>query len=151
MIEADIEKLYPGETLKLTAQPRSGDMVKGWTLNNNYIANTTKTRTFDYNELSDRNDFTVTFQPVTYFKVEFANNVTAKADSKTIASGDDVAAGSKMIFSYNGSDGNVIIWENGETEYPLMKDLIIEALSEDLNITLQTGELTFFKVEDSNR
>lgn len=150
VIETDTEKLYPGETLKLTAQPRSGDMVKGWTLNDNYIANTTKTRMFDYNELSDSNDFTVTFQPVTYFKVEFVDNVTAKADSKTIASGDDVAAGSKMIFSYNGSDGNVTIWKNGETEYPLMKDLIIEALSEDLNITLQTGELTFFKVEDSS-
>lgn len=117
VIEAVIEKLYPGETLKLTAQPRSGDMVKGWTLNDNYIANTTKTRTFNYNELSDSNDFTVTFQPVTYFKVEFADNVTAKADSKTIASGDDVAAGSKMIFSYNRSDGNVTTWKTDETEY----------------------------------
>ena len=143
--------IYPGEILKLTASPNSGRMVAGWDINGLYNGNDySREKIFAYSELEASNTISVTFKPVTYFTVNFANNISATADGNDVTSGDDVAAGSKMIFSYNGSDGNVTIWKNGETEYPLMKDLIIEALSEDLNITLETGELTFFKVEDSS-
>ncbi len=143
--------IYPGEILKLTASPNSGRMVAGWDINGLYNGNDySREKIFAYSELEASNTISVTFKPVTYFTVNFANNISATADGNDVTSGDDVAAGSKMIFSYNGSDGNVTIWKNGETEYPLMKDLIIEALSEDLNITLKTGELTFFKVEDSS-
>ena len=143
--------IYPGETLKLTASPTSGRMVAGWNINDLYNGNDySREKIFAYSELEASNTISVTFKPVTYFTVNFADNISATADGNDVTSGDDVAAGSKMIFSYNGSDGNVTTWKNGETEYPLMKDLIIEALSEDLNITLETGELTFFKVEDSS-
>lgn len=143
--------IYPGEILKLTASPNSGRMVAGWDINGLYNGNDySREKIFAYSELEASNTISVTFKPVTYFTVNFANNISATADGNNVTSGDDVAAGSKMIFSYNGSDGNVTIWKNGETEYPLMKDLLIEALSEDLNITLETGKLTFFKVEDSS-
>ena len=143
--------IYPGEILKLTTSPNSGRMVAGWDINGLYNGNDySREKIFAYSELEASNTISVTFKPVTYFTVNFANNISATADGNDVTSGDDVAAGSKMIFSYNGSDGNVTIWKNGETEYPLMKDLIIEALSEDLNITLETGELKFFKVEDSS-
>ena len=147
--DSDIIIIYPGETLKLTASPTSGRMVAGWNINDLYNGNDySREKIFAYSELEASNTISVTFKPVTYFTVNFADDISATADGNDVTSGDDVAAGSKMIFSYNGSDGNVTRWKNGETEYPLMKDLIIEALSEDLNITLETGELIFFTVED---
>lgn len=143
-------KLYPGETLTLTALPRDGYMVKGWTVNSKYTADASKTKTFAYQELKSQNTFSVTFQPITYFTVEFAAGITATVDGETtITSGASVAAGSKIVFTYNGNDA-VIKWFNGETELPFAKELVIDPLTSDLDIKVETGELNFYSVTDSN-
>ena len=148
-VETDDAKLYPGETLTLTARPRSGDMVKGWTVNGSYTASVAKTRTFAYRELEDDNTFEVTFQPVTYFTVRFADNIDATADDVDIASGDSVAAGSRMVFTYAIAADTVTRWLNHGTAYSShTEQLVIEALSGSLDISVETGELPFYEVKD---
>ena len=143
--------LYPGETLKLTATPNDGKMVAGWDINGVYDGNDySREKTFAYKDLSDSNTISVSFKAVTYFTVAFADNITATADGESISSGADVAAGSKMTFTYsNNADTSVrvIKWKNGETEYSLTEQLVIDSLMSALDISVETGELSFFNVD----
>ena len=147
-VSTNAEVLYPGESLKLTATPKEGDMVKGWTVNGTYTADVSKTKTFAYQNLEDTNEFSVTFQPITYYKVYFADNITATADGETISSGDSVGASSDLKFVYTG-EGTVTKWMNNGIAYrSLTKDLVVNGLTGDLNITVETGELAFYSVTD---
>ena len=143
--------VYPGETLKITATPNDGKMVAGWEINGAYDGNDySREKTFAYKDLSDFNTISVSFKAVTYFTVAFAENITATADGESISSGADVAAGSKMTFTYsNNADTSVrvIKWKNGETEYPLTKQLVIDSLMSALDISVETGALSFFNVD----
>ena len=143
--------LYPGETLKITATPNDGKMVAGWDINGVYDGNDySREKTFAYKDLSDSNTISVSFKAVTYFTVAFADNITATADGASISSGADVAAGSKMTFTYSNNDDTsvrVIKWKNGETEYPLTEQLVIDSLMSALDISVETGELSFFNVD----
>ena len=144
--------LYPGETLVLTAAPNGGKMVAGWTVNGAYSDITDKAREFKYSELENANEISVTFKAVTYFTVKFADDISAKVDGKVIASGDRVAAGSKVEFTYNSPDGTTYVtaWKNNGTVYPsLTENLVIENLSGDLDISVETGKLDFFTVTDT--
>ena len=143
--------LYPGETLVLTAAPNGGKMVAGWTVNGTYSTVTDKTREFKYSELEANNTISVTFKAVTYFTVKFADGISATADGKSIVSGASAAAGSKVEFTYNSSDGTyVTAWKNNGTAYPsLTENLVIENLSGDLDISVETGKLDFFTVTDA--
>ena len=150
-VDGDTDIIYPGETLKITATPNDGKMVAGWEINGVYDGNDySREKTFAYKDLSDSNTISVSFKAVTYFKVQFADNITATADGASISSGADVAAGSKMTFTYsNNADTSVrvIKWKNGETEYPLTKQLVIDSLMSALDISVETGELSFFNVD----
>ena len=143
--------VYPGETLKITATPNDGKMVAGWDINGAYDGNDySREKTFAYKDLSDSNTISVSFKAVTYFTVAFADNITATADGEPVTSGTDVAAGSKMTFTYsNNADTSVrvIKWKNGETEYPLTEQLVIDSLMSALDISVETGELSFFNVD----
>ena len=143
--------LYPGETLKLTATPNDGKMVAGWAINGAYDGNDySREKTFAYKDLEATNDISVSFKAVTYFTVQFADNITATADGEPVTSGADVAAGSKMTFTYSNNDDTsvrVIKWKNGETEYPLTEQLVIDSLMSALDISVETGELSFFNVD----
>ena len=143
--------VYPGETLKITATPNDGKMVAGWDINGVYDGNDySREKTFAYKDLSYSNTISVSFKAVTYFTVAFADNITATADGESISTGADVAAGSKMTFTYsNNADTSVrvIKWKNGETEYPLTKQLVIDSLMSALDISVETGELSFFNVD----
>lgn len=149
--ESDSITVYPGETLKLTAKPGSGKMVAGWDVNGSYDGNDySDEKTFAYKDLADSNNISVTFKAVTYFTVKFANDITATVDGETtITSGASVAAGSRMVFTYTGNDA-VIKWFDGETELPFAKELVIDPLTSDLDIKVETGELNFYSVTDSN-
>lgn len=147
--ESDI-MVYPGETLKLTATPNSGKMVAGWDVNGSYDGNDySKEKTFAYKDLTADNTISVTFKPVTYFTVEFEDDITATADGETIQSGASIAAGSKMEFTYNGA-GTVVKWLNGETEMPFAKKLVIDPLTGSLNISVRIGDLAFYDVDVSD-
>ena len=146
--------VYPGETLKLTATPNDGKMVAGWDINGVYDGNDySREKTFAYKDLSDSNTISVSFKAVTYFMVQFADNITATADGEPVTSGADVAAGSKMTFTYSNNDDTsvrVIQWKNGETEYPLTEQLVIDSLMSALDISVETGELEFCTVTDES-
>ena len=150
-VDGDTDIVYPGETLKLTAVPSSGKMVAGWDINGVYDGNDySREKSFAYKDLSDSNTISVSFKAVTYFTVAFADNITATADGEPVTSGADVAAGSKMTFTYsNNADTSVrvIKWKNGETEYPLTEQLVIDSLMSALDISVETGELSFFNVD----
>ena len=150
-VDGDTDIVYPGETLKITATPNDGKMVAGWDINGVYDGNDySREKTFAYKDLSDPNTISVSFKAVTYFTVAFADNITATADGEPVTSGADVAAGSKMTFTYsNNADTSVrvIQWKNGETEYPLTKQLVIDSLMSALDISVETGELSFFNVD----
>ena len=143
--------VYPGETLKITATPNDGKMVAGWDIKGVYDGNDySREKSFAYKDLSDSNTISVSFKAVTYFTVAFADNITATADGESISTGADVAAGSKMTFTYsNNADTSVrvIQWKNGETEYPLTEQLVIDSLMSALDISVETGELSFFNVD----
>ena len=144
--------LYPGETLVLTAAPNGGKMVAGWAVNGTYSDITDKAREFKYSELENANEISVTFKAVTYFTVKFADDISATADGEPITSGDSVAAGSKVEFTYNSPDGTTYVtaWKNNGTAYPsLTENLVIENLSGDLDISVETGKLDFFTVTDT--
>ena len=144
--------LYPGETLVLTAAPNGGKMVAGWAVNGAYSDITDKAREFKYSELENANEISVTFKAVTYFTVKFADDISATADGEPITSGDSVAAGSKVEFTYNSPDGTTYVtaWKNNGTAYPsLTENLVIENLSGDLDISVETGKLDFFTVTDT--
>lgn len=147
----DIITLYPGETLKITAKPNDGKMVAGWNVNSSYDGNDySREKAFDYKDLSDSNTISVSFKALTYFTVQFADNIEATADGEPVTSGASVAAGSKMTFTYsNNADTSVrvIKWKNGDTEYPLTKQLVIDSLMSALDISVETGELSFFNVD----
>lgn len=148
-IKSDIAKLYPGETLTLTALPGSGKMVKGWTVDGTYTADVKRTKTLAYRDLTDGGEIAVSFQPITYFSVRFAANIAATADDTDISNGDSVGAGSKMVFTYtidSDTDLRVVKWKNGDTEYPLAKQLVIDPLTSDLDISVEMGELDFHDV-----
>ncbi len=150
-IETDMLRLFPGETLTLTATPRDGYMVAGWTVNDKYTATPARTMRFSYQELEDGTRVSVTYKPVTYFTVRFAGGITATADGAAIASGDSVAAGSTMRFAYSGTDGLVTAWKNKGEAYPsLTRELLVDPLTGDLDITVEIGELAFFTVTDAN-
>ena len=146
--------VYPGETLKITAMPNDGKMVAGWEINDVYDGNDySREKTFAYKDLSDSNTISVSFKAVTYFTVAFADNITATADGASISTGADVAAGSKMTFTYSNNDDTsvrVIQWKNGETEYPLTEQLVIDSLMSALDISVETGELEFCTVTDES-
>ena len=153
-VDGDTDIVYPGETLKITATPNDGKMVAGWDINGVYDGNDySREKTFAYKDLSDSNTsntISVSFKAVTYFTVAFADNITATADGEPVTSGADVAAGSKMTFTYsNNADTSVrvIKWKNGETEYPLTEQLVIDSLMSALDISVETGELSFFNVD----
>ena len=150
-VDGDTDIVYPGETLKITATPNDGKMVAGWEINGAYDGNDySREKSFAYKDLSDSNTISVSFKAVTYFTVAFADNITATADGESISSGADVAAGSKMTFTYSNNDDTsvrVIKWKNGETEYPLTKQLVIDSLMSALDISVETGELSFFNVD----
>lgn len=144
--------LYPGETLVLTAAPNGGKMVAGWAVNGAYSDITDKAREFKYSELENANEISVTFKAVTYFTVKFADDISATADGEPITSGDSIAAGSKVEFTYNSPDGTTYVtaWKNNGTAYPsLTENLVIENLSGDLDISVETGKLDFFTVTDT--
>lgn len=147
----DTITLYPGETLKITAKPNDGKMVAGWNVNSSYDGNDySREKTFDYKDLSDSNTISVSFKALTYFTVQFADNIEATADGEPVTSGASVAAGSRMTFTYsNNADTSVrvIKWKNGDTEYPLTKQLVIDSLMSALDISVETGELSFFNVD----
>ena len=150
-VDGDTDIVYPGETLKITATPNDGKMVAGWDINGVYDGNDySREKTFAYKDLSATNDISVSFKAVTYFTVQFAANITATADGESISTGADVAAGSKMTFTYSNNDDTsvrVIKWKNGETEYPLTEQLVIDSLMSALDISVETGELSFFNVD----
>ena len=150
-VDGDTNIVYPGETLKITAAPNDGKMVAGWEIKGVYDGNDySREKTFAYKDLSDSNTISVSFKAVTYFTVQFADNITATADGESISTGDDVAAGSKMTFTYSNNDDTsvrVIKWKNGETEYPLTEQLVIDSLMSALDISVETGELSFFNVD----
>ena len=150
-VDGDTDIVYPGETLKITATPNDGKMVAGWDINGVYDGNDySREKTFAYKDLEATNDISVSFKAVTYFTVAFAENITATADGASISTGADVAAGSKMTFTYSNNDDTsvrVIQWKNGETEYPLTKQLVIDSLMSALDISVETGELSFFNVD----
>ena len=144
--------LYPGETLVLTAAPNGGKMVAGWAVNGAYSDITDKAREFKYSELENANEISITFKAVTYFTVKFADDISATADGEPITSGDSVAAGSKVEFTYNSPDGTTYVtaWKNNGTAYPILtENLVIENLSGDLDISVETGKLDFFTVTDT--
>ena len=147
----DIITLYPGETLKITAKPNDGKMVAGWNVNSSYDGNDySREKAFDYKDLSDSNTISVSFKALTYFTVQFADNIEATADGEPVTSGASVAAGSRMTFTYsNNADTSVrvIKWKNGDTEYPLAEQLVIDTLMSALDISVETGELSFFNVD----
>ena len=153
-VDGDMDIVYPGETLKITATPNDGKMVAGWDINGVYDGNDySREKTFAYKDLEATNDISVSFKAVTYFTVAFAANITATADGESISSGADVAAGSKMTFTYSNNDDTsvrVIKWKNGETEYPLTKQLVIDSLMSALDISVETGELEFCTVTDES-
>lgn len=153
-VDGDTDIVYPGETLKITATPNDGKMVAGWEINGAYDGNDySREKTFAYKDLSDSNTISVSFKAVTYFTVAFADNITATADGEPVTSGADVAAGSKMTFTYsNNADTSVrvIQWKNGETEYPLTKQLVIDSLMSALDISVETGALEFCTVTDES-
>ena len=153
-VDGDTDIIYPGETLKITAAPASGKMVAGWDINGVYDGNDySREKSFAYKDLSDSNTISVSFKAVTYFTVAFADNITATADGESISTGADVAAGSKMTFTYsNNADTSVrvIQWKNGETEYPLTEQLVIDSLMSALDISVETGELEFCTVTDES-
>ncbi len=149
-VETDEPTLYPGESITLTAQPRDGDMVESWTVNGAPAASTAKTLTYTYAELEKQNEITVAFKPVTYFTVHFGADIAAKADGTPIADGDEVAAGSRMEFAYTGS-GYVEQWKNGEDVIGgAANPLVIDPLTDNLNITVAAGERETFTVTDEN-
>ena len=153
-VDGDTDIVYPGETLKITATPNDGKMVAGWDINGAYDGNDySREKTFAYKDLKATNDISVSFKAVTYFTVAFADNITATADGESISTGADVAAGSKMTFTYsNNADTSVrvIQWKNGETEYPLTKQLVIDSLMSALDISVETGKLEFCTVTDES-
>ena len=153
-VDGDTNIVYPGETLKITATPNDGKMVAGWEINGAYDGNDySREKTFAYKDLSDSNTISVSFKAVTYFTVQFADNITATADGESISTGADVAAGSKMTFTYsNNADTSVrvIKWKNGETEYPLTEQLVIDSLMSALDISVETGKLEFCTVTDES-
>lgn len=150
-VNGDTDIVYPGETLKIIATPNDGKMVAGWNVNSSYDGNDySREKTFDYKDLSDSNTISVSFKALTYFTVAFADGIEAKADGKLVTSGASVAAGSRMTFTYsNNADTSVrvIKWKNGDTEYPLTKQLVIDSLMSALDISVETGELSFFNVD----
>ena len=142
--------LYPGETLVLTAAPNGGKMVAGWAVNGAYSDITDKAREFKYSKLENANEISVTFKAVTYFTVKFADDISATADGEPITSGDSVAAGSEVVFTYTDRTTYVTAWKNNGTAYPsLTEKLVIENLSGDLDISVETGKLDFFTVTDT--
>ena len=141
--------LYPGEILTLTAAPRDGSMVAGWTVNEQYTASPSRIRSFKYQELADGDTISVTFQPVTYFTVSFAVEITATADGAGITSGDSVAAGSELVFTYTGND-TVTRWLNGGAVISGPGQILtVPTLSNHMDISAETGELEFFTVTDA--
>ena len=121
-------------------------------MNGAYSDITDKAREFKYSELENANEISVTFKAVTYFTVKFADDISATADGEPITSGDSVAAGSKVEFTYNSPDGTTYVtaWKNNGTAYPsLTEKLVIENLSGDLDISVETGKLDFFTVTDT--
>ena len=153
-VDGDTDIVYPGETLKITATPNDGKMVAGWEINGAYDGNDySREKSFAYKDLKATNDISVSFKAVTYFTVAFADNITATADGESISTGADVAAGSKMTFTYSNNDDTsvrVIKWKNGETEYPLTEQLVIDSLMSALDISVETGELEFCTVTDES-
>lgn len=142
--------LYPGETLVLTAAPNGGKMVAGWAVNGAYSDITDKAMEFKYSELENANEISVTFKAVTYFTVKFADGISATADGEPITSGDSIAAGSEVVFTYTDRTTYVTAWKNNGTAYPsLTEKLVIENLSGDLDISVETGKLDFFTVTDT--
>ena len=149
-VEADEPTLYPGESITLTAQPRDGDMVESWTVNGAPAASTAKTLTYAYAELEEENNIAVAFKPVTYFTVHFGADIAATADGTSIADGDEVAAGSRMVFTYTGG-GYVEQWKNGEDGIGGAVDpLVIDPLTDNLDITVTAGAREVFTVADEN-
>ena len=153
-VDGDTDIVYPGETLKITATPNDGKMVAGWDINGTYDGNDySREKSFAYKDLAATNNISVSFKAVTYFTVQFAANITATADGESISTGADVAAGSKMTFTYSNNDDTsvrVIKWKNGETEYPLTKQLVIDSLMSALDISVETGKLEFCTVTDDS-
>lgn len=153
-VDGDTDIVYPGETLKITAAPASGKMVAGWEINGVYDGNDySREKSFAYKDLAATNNISVSFKAVTYFTVQFAGNITATADGASISTGADVAAGSKMTFTYSNNDDTsvrVIKWKNGETEYPLTEQLVIDSLMSALDISVETGKLEFCTVTDES-
>lgn len=141
--------VYPGETLKLTAKPGNGRMVAGWNVNGSYNGNDySKTKTFTYSDLADSNTISVTFKSITYFLVSFDSSmIAATADGVAITSGSRVGAGSRMEFTYTGTD-TVVKWMNGQSELPFAETLVIDPLTSNLNITVEARALSFFSVTD---
>ena len=168
-VETDTALLYPGETLTLTANPGSGLTVQGWTVNGVYSAKYDKSLTYDYDELEDSNSFAVTFLPMTYFTVTAKGRnlgISADGDYSSTISSDGVVsrigAGSTVTVSYSDPYGNLYakVWHvkdsDGNTvDYTTVsKTLVIEDLSQDLEVTVETGsideDLDFFEITADN-
>ena len=163
-VETDAAKLYPGETLTLTADPGNGQMVKGWTVNGVYTAKSDKSLTFAYRELEADNSFAVTFQPVTYFTVTVRDrNLGISADGEYSSTSETngvtvakIGAGSTVTVTYSRSGSYVTKWLAKDTagntvkEYTTVsKTLVIEDLNKDLEVTVETAstdDLEFFEI-----
>ena len=143
--------LYPGETVTFTAVPRGGYMVAGWSRNGRFTQGTHKTAAYAYEDVEDGTDISVTFKPVTYFTVSFTADVTAEADGADISSGTSVAAGSRVVFTYPGTDRYVSQWRNGEEllQGPAPQ-LVVEDLTGALDISITTESATVYTISDDS-
>ena len=149
-VESDTLKLFPDEILTLTANPQNGDMVAGWTLNNQYSTRIDNTISYHYEDLADSNLILVSFQPITYFTVSFTDNISATADAHPIASGDLVAAGRPLVLTYHGTDAVTKWLDHGAVISGPRNPLTISALSSNLDLTVETGTLAFYTVTDTS-
>ena len=141
----DIEK---GKPVVFTADPDSGYQVKVWKLNNIEVGSTELTYTVS--DLQEDITVSVEFEliPANTYEVTFSvktgnGSIFATDDGTTIASGDAVEEGSKVVFTATPvQDWQIKDWYiNGSSIGSTNETYTIDSLSSDINITVEFEEI----------
>lgn len=137
----DMITLYPGETVDITAIPDDGYIVAGWTENGTYSDIDDIVMSCSYDSLLESGStLRVVFKPVMNHIVRFADNITATLNGSQISSGNVVADGSTIVFSYDGPKV-VNSWKNGdETVSGRSVSYTVKDLSSDIDISAVLSE-----------
>ncbi len=137
-----------GKPVVFTADPDSGYQVKVWKLNNIEVGSTELTYTVS--DLQEDITVSVEFEliPANTYEVTFSvktgnGSIFATDDGTTIASGDAVEEGSKVVFTATPvQDWQIKDWYiNGSSIGSTNETYTIDSLSSDINITVEFEEI----------